>query len=215
MIKAIIFDMGGVLVDLDIDACIKACKEEIGFDKASEMLDACHQKGVFQKLEQGTISEMDFAKEVLSMCRPGTTIEELTKAFHKLLVGIDPYKIDLLKDLSSRYDLYMLSNNNAISMVNSSRIFAQMGAPLETTFKKLFLSHEMHLLKPSDEIYRQTIREIIELSSGAVMSAENMLFIDDSMLNVRAARRNGMRAELYTPGSDLKALVEEALEKYI
>ena len=47
MIKAIIFDMGGVLVDLDIEDCKKAFKERLGYYDIDEIIDACHQKGIY------------------------------------------------------------------------------------------------------------------------------------------------------------------------
>lgn len=204
MIKTIIFDLGGVLIDLDIVACIRACKEELGFDKAAELLDPCHQKGIFQKLEAGEVSAMEFAEEVLKMCRPGTSVEQLAYAFRKLLVGVDPKKVELLKELGSKYEIYLLSNNNEISMVESRRIFEELGIPMDQIFKKLFLSYEMHLLKPSDEIFQEAIAQIGGESS-------EMLFVDDSQLNVDAARRNGLNALCYKPGSDLGAALSQVL----
>ena len=55
MIKAIIFDLGGVLVDLDYDACVKKFKELLGFDRITEILDKSHQKGIFGDMEEGKI----------------------------------------------------------------------------------------------------------------------------------------------------------------
>lgn len=204
MIKTIIFDLGGVLIDLDIVACIRACKEEIGFDKAAELLDPCHQKGIFQRLEAGEVSAQEFADEVLKMCRPGTSVEQVAHAFRKLLVGVDPKKVELLKELGRKYDLYLLSNNNEISMVESRRLFEELGIPMDQIFKKLFLSHEMHLLKPSDEIFQEAIAQI-----GAEPS--EMLFVDDSQINVDAAIRNGMQAICYKPGTCLRTALSEVL----
>lgn len=204
MIKTIIFDLGGVLIDLDIVACIRACREELGFDKAAELLDPCHQKGIFQRLEAGEVSPEEFAAEVLKMCRPGTSVEQLARAFRKLLLGVDPRKVELLKELGEKYDLYLLSNNNEISMASSKKMFEDLGIPMDKMFKKLFLSYEMHLLKPSDEIYQEVIRQI-----GGEPS--EMLFVDDSQINVDAAIRNGMQSICYKPGTCLGTALSDVL----
>ena len=207
-VEAIVFDLGGVLIDLDIDACIRACKEEIGFEKADEFLDPCHQKGVFMLLEKGEISKEQFASEVISMCRPGTSVDEVTHAFRRLLVGVTDYKVQLLKDLASRYDLYLLSNNNEISMPESLSIFEKLGIPMDSIFRKLFLSYQMKMLKPGDEIFRTAIADISVLSG---VTASQMLFLDDSQKNVEAAIRNGMQSRLCPQGCDLRAVLADLL----
>mgnify|MGYP004546181515 FL=1 len=209
MTKVIIFDLGGVLIDLDIKSCIDACRNDIGCEEAARLLDPCHQKGIFQRLERGDISRDEFSREILSMCRPGTTEDEVAKAFGKLLVGIEPYKVELLKELSKHFDLYLLSNNNALTMPQSWDMFDRLGIPMGTIFKKQFLSYEMHMLKPGDEIYRAAIRDISSLSCP--VSPDEMLFIDDSPINVEAAIRNGMRSICCPQGADLRKLLTEAL----
>ena len=136
----------------------------------------------------------------------------MTSSRH-FLVGMDGYKVQLLKDLSKKYDLYLLSNNNAMCMPFAREEFERKGLPLESVFKKLFLSYEMHLLKPGDAIYQAAIREIRQISGtpdSPVLPSE-MLFIDDSPANVEAARRNGMQAIGYHQGDDLRALLNEVL----
>ena len=213
MIKVIVFDLGGVLIDLDIDSCIRACKEELGFEKADEFLDPCHQKGIFMQLEKGVVSKEEFAAEVISMCRPGTTEEDVAHAFRRLLVGLADYKVQLLKDLAARYDLYLLSNNNEVTMPESLSIFQRLGIPMESLFRKLFLSYQMKMLKPGDEIFRTAISEISHLSGtpSSPVSASEILFLDDSQRNVDAARRNGMQSRLCPQGSDLREILSDIL----
>lgn len=213
-IKAIVFDMGGVLLDLDLDACFKACREDLGFERVAEFVGPCHQKGLFMRLEEGAISADEFYSGVLEMSAPGKTREDVIAAFRHFLIGIEPYKIQLIKELGEKYDLYMLSNNNAMCMPFAREEFSRKGLPLESFFKKLFLSYEMRLLKPGDAIFREAAREI-GVMSGAPDSpakAEEMLFIDDSPANVEAALRNGMKAVHYRQGDDLRSTLEQALK---
>ncbi len=197
--------MGGVLVDLDIEGCKDAFKRILGYDRIDELIDPCHQKGIYGDLEEGTLSAEDFRRIVLTESVPGSEPESVDEAMWHILSGISPYKADLLCRLSTHYDLYLLSNNNPICMPRSRRLFEEVGAPLEKVFKKCFLSYEMKVLKPSAEFYKSVIRQI-------GLPSEQMLFIDDSQKNVEGSIAAGLPAVYYEPGSDLSALLAETLE---
>lgn len=204
MKKAIVFDMGGVLVDLDMDGCRSAFKRILSYHKIDELLDPCHQKGIIGELEEGMLSADDFRAAVLSESAPGSRPEDVDVALCHILERIDPYKAVLLNRLAESYDIYMLSNNNPITMVRAYELFAQVGAPIDKVFKKCFLSYEMKALKPSEAFYKSVLQQI-------GLSSEEVLFIDDSMSNVEGANAAGLPAVHYVPGSDLSALLAEAL----
>ena len=204
-IKALIFDMGGVLVDLDIEDCKKAFKENLGYHKIDDIIDACHQKGIYGELEQGLLTGDEFRKIVLSESRPGSKPEDVDKAMYHILVGIAPEKVRLLKDLAAEYDLYLLSNNNEICLPCARGIFEQAGIPLDKIFRKCFYSFEMKALKPSESFYKAVVEQI-------GIPSEQMLFIDDSMANVEGSIAAGLPAIYYKPGTDLGAVIAKALE---
>lgn len=204
MIKAIIFDMGGVLVDLDIEDCKNVFKERLGYYDIDEIIDACHQKGIYGDLEEGTLSADGFRSIVLAGSRPDAVAEDVDEAMSHILVGIEPYKVELLKKLSEKYELYMLSNNNPICIRYSRKMFEDAGIPLESIFRKCYFSYEMKALKPSEAFYRKVVSDI-------GLPAEQMLFIDDSMKNVEGSVAAGLPAVFYQPGTDLAALLEDVL----
>ena len=206
MIKAIIFDMGGVLVDLDIEDCKKVFKEALGYNDIDQIIDACHQKGIYGDLEEGTLSAEEFRSIVLAGSRPGSVPEMVDEAMSHILVGIQPYKVQMLKKLAQEYDLYMLSNNNAICLPYSRAMFADAGIPLEDIFKKCFFSFEMKALKPSAAFYKEVVEQI-------GLPAEEMFFIDDSQRNVDGSIAAGLPAVYYEPGTDLEALIYGVLNK--
>lgn len=204
MKKAIIFDMGGVLVDLDLEDCRRAFKEDLGFYGIDDILDACHQKGIYGELEEGVLSAEDFRAAVLSGSRPDARPEEVDKAMWHILVGIAPYKAELLKKMSEKYDLYLLSNNNSICLPCSAGMFRDAGIPLDVIFRKCFYSFEMKTLKPAPEFYEAVMESI-------GIPPVQMLFVDDSMKNVEGAEAVGLPAVYYQPGTDLSALMAEVL----
>ena len=205
MIKAIIFDLGGVLVDLDIEDCKSSFKILLGYDGIDDIIDPCHQKGIYGDLEEGLITAEEFRSIVLAESRPGSDPALVDEAMWHILTGMSSYKGTLLKKLSEKYDLYLLSNNNPICMPRSRQIFEDAGVPLDKIFRKSFLSYEMNALKPSASFYKAVIAEI-------GLPSEEMIFVDDSMKNVEGAVAAGLPSVFYQPGTDLSALLAEVLD---
>jgi putative hydrolase of the HAD superfamily len=204
MKKAIIFDMGGVLVDLDLEECKKAFIENLGFNEINVILDPCHQKGIIGELEEGLVTADEFRAYVLERSNPGAQPHLVDESLWRILVGIEPKKVDLLKKLSQKYDLYMLSNNNPVCLPRAEVMFAEAGFPMYEGFKKCYISSEMKALKPSEKFYKAVVEDI-------ALPAEEMLFIDDSQRNVDGAIAAGLPAVYYQPGTDLASVLAEAL----
>ncbi|MBR0244850.1 MAG: HAD family phosphatase [Bacteroidales bacterium] len=202
MIKAIVFDIGGVLINLDMDGCIRAFRRNLGFDRITELLDPCHQKGVYGDMEAGLVSADEFRAEVLRDSRPGSQPEDVDRSMLALLAGMAPDTVETLKALKERYPLYLLSNNNPIAMGHILRMFRDYGIDPETTFREQFISCEMKMLKPSARIYEAVVARI-------GLPADEILFVDDSETNVEAARKAGLQARTFVPGTKLSALLSE------
>lgn len=196
--------MGGVLVDLDLEDCKKAFIENLGFNEINVILDPCHQKGIIGELEEGLVTADEFRAYVLERSNPGAQPHLVDESLWRILVGIEPKKVDLLKKLSQKYDLYMLSNNNPVCLPRAEVMFAEAGFPMYEGFKKCYISSEMKALKPSEKFYKAVVEDI-------ALPAEEMLFIDDSQRNVDGAIAAGLPAVYYQPGTDLASVLAEAL----
>lgn len=192
-------------MDLDVEDCKNAFKQLLGYHKIDELIDPCHQMGIYGDLEEGTMSAEDFRDAVLRDSFPGSRPELVDEAMWHILSGINPYKAELLNRLAGSYDLYLLSNNNPVCMPRSRKLFEQAGVPLDKVFRKCFLSYEMRALKPSETFYRSVISQI-------GLPSDQMLFIDDSQKNVDGALAAGLPSVYYEPGTDLSALLAEVLE---
>lgn len=125
------------------------------------------------RLETGAIAPDEFCRLVL----PGVSADRVRAAWCRMLVGIPLRRLQALEHLSRRYNLYLLSNTNDIHWTYSlEEHFLKQGFDPSKLFKRIFLSHEMHLAKPDEAIYRQVLEE-------AQLNPEETLFVDDSAEN--------------------------------
>lgn len=173
-IRTIVFDLGGVLIDYEREACVKKFRE-LGFDNAEELIGPYSTAGCLLKLESGAIDREEFYKELMQSAPRPITVEQIDEAMYSFMLDIPEYKLDMLTDLRNRgYLLFMLSNTNPIlmSLIKEQR-FTIQGKTIDDYFDRLFLSYEMKAVKPHPEIFRQMIAD-----TG--IRPEESLFIDDS-----------------------------------
>jgi len=205
MIKTILFDMGGVLLDLSFARC-KASFQALGFDNVEELLDTSHHRGFFGMLEGGEIDEAEFYRLCKDRCSREVTDSQLEEALSSLLVRLPQEKVDYLLELRERYPLFVLSNNNPINVRKTYRIFADCGLTYDDVFKQSFYSHELKVQKPDPGIFRAAI--------GATGYAPSeILFIDDNPANAEGAAAMGLNALHYVPGTDLRSALEAKLDE--
>ncbi len=199
-IKNIMFDFGGVLVDLDREAAVSRFAE-IGFPQAAELLDPYLQSGIFLELEQGTVSIGEFYDYVSRHAAQPLTPEAIREALNRFLVDVPQYKLDMLLDLRKRFKVYMLSNTNeAMFPYAVEKWFSRGGRTLKDYFDSCFLSYEMKEVKPGRAIFEQVI--------AAGLDPAETLFLDDGPANVETAAAMGFRTYLVKPREDYRALFE-------
>lgn len=198
-IKQIIFDFGGVLVDLDKARCLEAFAR-IGFAEAGQWIDAYSQQGVFGQLEAGRVSPAEFCEEVrrITACRAADS--ELWAAWNLFLVGIPTWRIEALLALRKHYRLYLLSNTNEPHWRHAvEHFFPYKGLGVEDYFDRIFLSYELHEVKPGADIFRTVLAE-----TG--VNPGETLFIDDAAANCATASSLGIRTYCPAPGEDWRQL---------
>ena len=198
-IRNIVFDLGGVLVDLDFKAAINGL-QEAGFANVKEQLLAFDRGGIFQKFEVGEITADEFRASIRENSTVTLTDEEVDGLWNAMLLEIPREKLELILELRGKYMVYLLSNTNSIHWdYVCKNAFNYRGFRVEDYFEETFLSYEMHLAKPDKAIFEKVLHD-------ANLLPEETLFIDDSEANCKAAQEVGIHAHHYHVGDDLKEI---------
>lgn len=185
-IKNIVFDLGGVIVDINKPAAISKFKET-GISNIEEFIDPYRQRGVFHRLEEGSISREDFYEEMSRLAGKKIDSREIDQAWLDFLMPVDQGKLDFIMELRKQYKTLLLSNTNVIIMTWArSEKFSPAGKPLDYYFDELYLSYELGCMKPDFDIFHK----MIELSG---INPEETLFIDDSEANINAGNSLGFK----------------------
>jgi putative hydrolase of the HAD superfamily len=185
MIKNVLFDLGGVLVDLDVRRTLNAFQRIVRTDDASAPITAQgllggHDSELIDRYQTGTISTPDFISTILSVCLPGTTEQQVRDAWFAMLLGIPEVNKQLLRDIhAAGYSIYVLSNINEMHVE-----WVHQCCPELRPAKRLFFSNEMHLAKPDPRCYLQVISE------AGILPTETV-YIDDLLPNIEEGRRHG------------------------
>ena len=179
MIKNIIFDWGGVLIHLDKHRCVEAFAE-FGVIVGDDVINPYGQRTDLKDFELGLMSVDEFHDTVRRVYGAQLTDEQIDYAWNALLAGIPDYKLDTLLELKQRYRLYLLSNTNAVHWEEGRKQFDYRGHRAEDFFDQIFLSNELHELKPSPEIFRK-------VAQLAGIEPEETLFVDDLQASCDAA----------------------------
>ncbi len=200
MIKNLLFDLGGVIMDIRRLNCV-ASFERLGMKDADSFLGEYSQKGPFLQLEEGLINEAQFRDAVREYIDGEVTDEQIDKAFCDFLVGIPTYRLEQLRQLKKQYGIYMLSNTNPIMW--HSRIaeeFRQEGMEREDYFDGIVTSFEARSIKPDAKIFHIVVENL-------GIKPEETLFLDDSQKNLDAASALGFHTLLVAPGSEFFDLI--------
>lgn len=183
MIKNIIFDWGGVLIHLDRQRCTDTFAQ-YGVEVGDELTNPYGHRRDLMNFELGLMSVDEFHDTVRRIYGVQLTDEQIDHAWNALLVGIPTYKLDTLLELRKHYRLFLLSNTNAVHWKEGRKQFEYKGLQMEDYFDQIFLSHEIHELKPSPEAFRK-------VAEMAGIKPEETLFVDDLEASCKSAEALG------------------------
>ena len=203
MIDTLIFDLGGVIVNLDNDQ-VKAALLELGMTRIGMFLKRDKIKRLMNDFIDGLRPTEDVLTDMQSLCRKGTTHEEILKVVGKLVGDLPKSRLELLVELRKKYQVFLLSNINDVLWDMTLKQMEQLGYSQTDCFDEVFLSYEMQLAKPDPSIYFQVIKE-----TG--MNPASTLYFDDRRDNAEAGKEAGMKAVLVKTNHLEESLKEAGL----
>lgn len=187
--KNLMFDLGGVIMDIRRENAVRALME-IGLKDADSLLGVYGQKGAFLALEKGLITPAEFRTELRKMIgNNNVTDKQIDAAFCKFLIGIPESKLHELEAFRAQgHRIFLLSNTNAL-MWDEFILpeFTKLGKDINHYFDGLVTSFEAHAYKPDPDIFRRVI-DTCHIAPGET------LFFDDSAENCEASRKMGFHA---------------------
>ena len=206
-IKNIIFDLGGVL--LNINPLLSLLEFARICNTDPEILQSrLAANRIFEKYDTGKLSDSQFRNELCHIMNYKAGDEEIDAAWNILLLDFPPARVSMLQQLQKHYRIFLLSNTNGIHFRKYTHDFSEKyGVSMTSLFEKLFLSYEIGIHKPDEEIYRHVLQD-------AVLNAGECLFIDDSLPNIEAAERMGMQCIHISNGTDVTSYFENGVLKF-
>ncbi|RYD57630.1 MAG: HAD family phosphatase [Sphingobacteriales bacterium] len=185
-IRHILFDLGGVLLNLDYSRTEQAFRD-LGIENFDEMFSQLKQTPLFDELETGKIGKADFVAGLRSAAGIEVSDEDLLKAWNAMLLDFPLRRLQLLQQLRLHYDLLLLSNTNEVHEEAFNLILNQAhGLSIGMLFDKVYLSHRIGMHKPDAAVFEHILNE-----NG--LKAEHTLFIDDSPQHIETAKRLGIQ----------------------
>ena len=188
-VNTIVFDLGGVIINLNVPRCVSNFKrlmpEEnirniLGIDDEGEGVVAVSAatKQLMHDYEYGNITTDEFLRTLQEYCFEGTTIEQIREAWLSMLDDLPQERLDYIAELRKKgYRTILLSNSNELHW---DPIWEQYH--LGDYFEVVFASHYLHMAKPNQEIFDHVVRE-------AKIDTAHTIYVDDLEKNRKAGER--------------------------
>jgi putative hydrolase of the HAD superfamily len=203
MVKNIILDLGGVIINLDIPKTISEFNQ-LSALPFEHIYTQAEQSDLFSALDKGQISESDFFIELARLIQYQGPHDLLLKAWNAMLLDVPAHRLQLLLDLKNKYTTFLLSNTCEPHIFAFETELSRVHGILnfDAHFNKVYYSCRMGLRKPDCEIFERVLVENNLLP-------EETIFIDDSIQHVKGAASIGIQGHLLAKNRELSDLITE------
>jgi glucose-1-phosphatase len=186
-VDTLIFDLGGVIVNLSYEETYKAFAHLSG-KSVDEVRILANNLDEFKQYEMGKIDDAAFRGFIRNRIGISARDEEIDQAWNAMLLDIPSQRLKVLQKLRNTYRTFLLSNTNAIHLRAFSQTVKQVSNQdsLSFCFEKLYYSHEIGLRKPDVNIYEHVLTE-------NTLTPSKTLFFDDLLPNLEGAKSAGIQ----------------------
>ena len=200
-IKAVLFDLGGVIINVDYQKTIDAFTD-LGVKNASDLYNQFDQSRLFDSFETGEVSSDHFIDQLSALVDHSIHREQIVEAWNAMIGEYPLEKLNLIQEISSKVPCYMLSNTNEIHLKKALNALQKTPySNLEILFKKCYFSHLIGKRKPEVDTFRW-------VASQLGLQTKNILFIDDSPQHTEGAQKSGMQTVFYLSIQDIERIKE-------
>lgn len=186
--NAVIFDLGGVLLDIDYKATENALRGLLG-PRSERYYQQTKQSPLFDDLETGRIEPHQFHQSICDLVGAPLSPAAINEAWNAMLGRLPIARMKFVQKVAERRRVFLLSNTNAIHKAAFDKIIAEdlAGQNFDAYFEAAYYSHLVGLRKPHPEVYRF-------VTDRHGLDPARTLFIDDNRDNVEGARQAGLQA---------------------
>jgi len=202
--NAIIFDLGGVILNIDYSKTIKAFNK-LGVSNFDELYTQAKQNNVFDDFEIGKITDNEFRNYIRMVSKVDLTNKQIDSAWNAMLLDLPLKRVELLERLNQKYPIYLYSNTNSIHLKAFREIIKSEHNDellLESLFIKTYYSHELGMRKPNQNGFLKIVK-------GHDLELSSTLFIDDSEQHIVGANKVGLQTVWLKDKT-----IEELFEQY-
>ena len=203
-IHNIIFDFGGVICNIDFKLSEMKFRN-LGFKGFNPSYSVEDGEDVFRRIEGGKITVPEFISVLKKQLHPGVTDEAVLDAWNAMMLDIPAARVKLLEEVRKSYRIFILSNSNEVHYNKFLGDFIKnyRYSSFTDIFEKTWFSFQIHLQKPSREIFEYVIRD-------GKLNPPQTLFIDDSIQHVEAASQAGLRSYQLKAYEEIQDLFKES-----
>ena len=192
--RNLLFDFGNVIIDIDVPGAIDKLTSFMRKDANREEIDR-----IQLAYECGRVSDDVFINAFIKQSKPNIQALDIIEAWNSMLIGIPPYRLEMLLQLREKYNVYLLSNTNSLHIQWIHRYMERIYADRnweKRYFDQVYYSHDIGARKPEETIFMHVIDD-------ALLTPGRTLFIDDMEANIETAARMGFGTKQLGQGEEV------------